>query len=468
MALVGALVFGLGFQASYYGDGPLQLQSYRLGRPTSHRLHFVLVELMTGIGLGPLAAARAASVLPAALALGVLTALLQTVHRRIGLALAGALVLAATPSAFFFGTTIEVHGLQLMGATVGFAAAWCAAHPRPGAGLGSLVGWVLLAAAALITTHPTNLAAGLGLTVFLWRGLRARGVSRSAARRVFVALGLAAVGLAGLAAWLYFDAQAGRTPANAMVPLLWEPSRTATSGLPQPLHNVLEAVVKPAGVLLVLGWAGLGVARARANAPGAFPLSASAHGALWLWTLGPAVALAGPDFHEGGAYFLVALPALTFGLVLGARALGPSVPALLLVAAANASLTAGRIADANAPAPLDQQKFLAGLAAVTDGRGLYLARTQAEADLVERHLGIPTENLRYFVVLPPAERAFFVAKIGAWGRALVERGEPLFLHADALAEAARRPSLAEALTELSRGATEVPVEAPGFRGVRIE
>jgi len=468
VAVVSVLLFAFGFQETFYGDGPLQLQAYRTGRPTAHRLHFLLTELMAGLGLEPLQAARAASCLPAALALGAMAGMLQATHKQIGLTLAGVVVLAATPSVYFFATTIEVHGLQLLGSVVGFAAAWRAAHPRPGAGLASLAWGSVISIAALITTHPTNVLAGLGLVVLVWRGLRARGISRQAAQRIFLGIGMAAVLVALVVSKTYLDPQSARTPMNVVLPLLWEPSRTAASGLPQPLHNVLEAVIKPSGVLLILGCAGFAVARARASAPGAYALSTSSHWALWLWTLGPAVALAGPDFHENGAYFMVALPALAFGLALGARALGPSVPALLLVAVANASLTAGRMAEAKAPAPQDQQAFLAGLAEVTAGRGLYLARTQAEADLVERHLGIPTENLRYFVVLPPEERAFFLAKIGAWGRALVERGEPVFLHEDALIEAERRPALAEALSELSRDAEQVPVAATGFRGVRIE
>lgn len=467
------LVFGLGFQRTFYGDAPLQLQSYRLGLPTGHRLHYFVTEGLAALGLGPLAAIRAASYVPAALALGLFAALLRGIQGSAAAAVVGALVLGLTPSAYFFATTIEVHGLQLLGVVVGFGAAWRVAHPRPGAGVTSFVGLGALAVLALGSTHPTNLAAGFGLLAFLWQGLRARGFSRRASAGAFGAFALVC---AGLASWIiprYLSAEAGRTPGVLFGTFAWHFDRTAPgSEVPLLLHNFKEAVLVPTGVLLVMGWVGLGVARRRAKAavPPPAVLGAADHLALWLWTLGPAVVLIGPDFYEHGAYFLVALPALVTGAVFGARTLAPPlpVPTLVAVAVANGALAAGLVASEAPPVPAAYAPLLEGLDAVSERRGLYLARSKPEADVVERELGIPTENLRYFLMMPEEQRALFAERIAAWGAALTARGEPLYLHAEVLELAQSMPRLAAALETILAGQVQVPVAAPGFVGVRVE
>lgn len=452
----GVVLFGLFFQHVFYGDAPLQLVSYRAHQPTGHRLHYWLTTGLGALGLSPLTAIQAASFVPAGLALGVLyTALVRAGARRSG-ALVGTLLLAMTPSALFFATTVEVHGLQLLGASVGLL---CAVHmARPSSpSLAALWAWSLLAIVALGATHPMNLQAGGGLAVLFLVGLRARGASTRAMLLVaaLAALGVAAVAV--LVSYGYLDRQ-GWSVGVLLDSFKWRWSAPAPgSELPAPLANGLHAVIEPAAWLLLVGALGLLSLGRKKRGLGL---------GLLAWVLVPALVLMGPDFTERGAYFIVALPALALGaghLASQSRVLG----AICLVALlGQAQLAIQGIRAWDQPAPEEAQAWLDGLSRVSAGRGILLSEDAQQQDWARRYLGMPTDNLRLFLALPEPELVAFAETFTAYAKKRASEGEPLFLPAAIIELAPEIPPLATAVDILRREIEFQPVEAPGFRGYK--
>lgn len=129
-------------QPRAFGDGPLLVFSYELGNRTHHLLYGPFLEQLAGLVGGVREAAYWASALPAAGAVGLLAGALRRRGRSPGWALWAAALALGSPAVLFFGTTVEVHGLQLLGGT--FA-------------------WLLLTASPSKTHHSALLVLGLGL-----------------------------------------------------------------------------------------------------------------------------------------------------------------------------------------------------------------------------------------------------------------------------------------------------------------
>jgi hypothetical protein len=463
LAAAGVVLFGLFFQAAFYGDAPLQLLAYRAGEPTGHRLHFLLTELLGSAGLSPLTAIRAATFIPAGLSLGVLfAALVRGGASRPG-ALVGTLFFALTPSALFFATTIEVHGLQLFGVALASFAAVAIALPTPRSGLLGLFGWSLLAIVALGATHPMNLQAGPGLAVLFWVGLRSRGANARITWAVAGAAGLAVVGVAAIVSYGYLDRQ-GWSVGVLLDAFKWRFDLTApNSDLPAPLANGLNTVVKPAAYLLATGALGL---LAMTLCPRAARHERGLGAGLWVWAVVPALILMGPDFTEHGAYFLVALPALAMGtahLATRSRVLAGLLAVALL---AQAQLAVRAIRAWDKPAPAEAEAWLEGLAAVSRGRGILLAEDAQQQDWARRYLGMTTDNLRLFLPLPQPELEAFARQYAAFAERNAERGEPLFVPARVVDLAPEIPPLGLAVQILREKLEFSPVAASGFRGYR--
>lgn len=83
---------------------------------------------------------------------------------RLGSIVAG-LLLGCAPGVLFFGGVIEVHSVQLLGASLAIYLAWRARLSRPG------MAWFLLATAGLIAmlAHLSNLLLLPGLLAFAWK-----------------------------------------------------------------------------------------------------------------------------------------------------------------------------------------------------------------------------------------------------------------------------------------------------------
>ncbi len=460
LAALFTVVFAFGFQAAFYGDAPLQLLSYRRGLPTGHRLHFYLTEGFAGLGLSPLGAIRAASFVPAGLAIGCLFAALIRAGLAWFPALLGTLLFAATPSVLFFSTSVEVHGLQLLGVSLAFFAALQIGHPSATSGMLGLLGWSALAAVALATTHPMNLAAGLGLGALFLVGLRARGASRTKTLAVGAAAGALLLFAALLASYGYLDRQ-GWSLAVLLESFRWRFETTLPgSDRPVLLHNFLEAVALPAALLLALGLLGLVLEALRPSVSRGLPL------ALLLWVLGPVLLLLGPDFHERGAYFLVALPPLALGVAcLAARGRGLALLAALAILA-QGGLAVSEVRAWDRPPPPEAEEWLAGLKLLSGGRGVLLAEDAQQQDWARRYLGMPTDNLRLFLVLPEAELLAFAHTFTDWARAMANDGEPLWLPSRVLDLAPEIPPLQRATEVLEESFRFQAVTARGFQGYK--
>jgi len=462
LGAAGVVLFGLFFQQVFYGDAPLQLVAYRAHEATGHRLHFWLTEVLGKLGLSPLMAIRAASFIPAGVALGVLFLALVRAGCGRGSAVLATLLFAFTPSALFFATTVEVHGLQMFGASLALFSAVHIARPKSG-GIAGLLGWSLLAIVALGATHPMNLQAGLGLGVLFLVGLRARGASPRVMGLVALGTCLLVVGVAAIVSYGYLDRQ-GWSVGVLLDAFKWRWDQTVPgSDLPAPLANGLNTVVRPAAYLLAAGLVGLVTLAVH---PRAGSDERGLGAGLLIWVLAPALILMGPDFTERGAYFIVALPALALGtaaLATRSRALA----ALIVVGIfAQARLAIHEIRAWDEPAPEEARAWLDGLAAVSGGRGILLAEDAQQQDWARRYLGMPTDNLRLFLPLPESELRAFAQNFATYSKRRASLGEPLFLPARVLELAPEIPPLGIAVDILSQEIEFSPVEAPGFRGYK--
>lgn len=464
VAGLAVLLFAVVFQERLFGDGPLQLLSYRRGEATGHALHFQLVQVLGALGLGVTTAARAASYLPAGLALGLFHLALTSLGYARTSARVGVLALALTPSAFFFATSIEVHGLQLFGACLGFLLAAIVVRTET-----SLAGRVLAfigAALALALTHPMNAPAGAGLLALAFVGLRSAGV---AWRRIL--LGGTALALVALTAgaWMtyHYIQRHNFEDGTLLATFRWHPSITSDqSGLPMPLHNLVEAVLRPVAWLWLPGLLGLA---ALWRCPQRRGLALG----LTLWFVPLVVLLAGPEFHERGAYFLVALPALALGAAelhrLGLQAASQRLGiGLLALVALSLSFQLGTtvlsIRDWDRPPPPEAAEWVAGLREVSAGRGIFLAADIHQQDWSRSWAGLQADNMRLFLALPLPELEAQAHQYALWAVAAAEDGEPLWLDSAIIDLAPGLPPLARAVEVLGEHFDFTPVTARGFQG----
>ncbi|MDF1800772.1 MAG: hypothetical protein P1V81_16475 [Planctomycetota bacterium] len=464
VAGLATLLFAVAFQDRLFGDGPLQLLSYRRGEATGHALHFQLVAALGAFGLDVASAARAASFLPAGLALGLFHLALTTLGYARSSARVGVLALALTPSAFFFATTIEVHGLQLFGACVGFLLA--ALVVRPASSLPVRVSAFITAALALALTHPMNAPAGAGLLALAVVGLRSAGV---ATRRILLAGAALALLALAAGAWMthHYTQRHNFEDGALLATFTWHPSLTSDqSGLPLPLHNLIEAVVRPVAWLWLPGLLGL-AALWRSPARRGLALG------LTLWCLPLAVLLAGPEFHERGAYFLAAVPALALGaaelhrvgLAAASSRLGLGLLALVGVSLSfQLAATFLRVRAWDHAPPPEAAEWVAGLREVSQGRGVFLAADIYQQDWSRSWAGLQADNMRLFLALPMPDLEAQARNYALWAEAAAADGEPLWLDSAIIDLAPDLPPLARAVEVLREHFDFTPVTARGFRG----
>lgn len=115
LAVLVGLVYALTFQTRFYNDGPPLTEMHVLHTRElhTHVLYLPVCDLVTSV-VGkedPLLALRCLSIVPAALACGFTFLLMRAFGAPLFGALVAALLLALSPSVWFFATTIEVHAL---------------------------------------------------------------------------------------------------------------------------------------------------------------------------------------------------------------------------------------------------------------------------------------------------------------------------------------------------------------------
>lgn len=167
----------------FFSDSGYLLKRVEAGAPPYYNIAFVpLGRLFAALFGGWLGTERALLVLTAAAVGGAVAAttfvtgrILGTVSEsesRVSLVaqLTTGLLLALAPATLFFGAVLEVHAVQLLGASLAIALAWSARTARPGRA------WSLLALAMLLAmvTHLSHLLLLPGLGLLAW-GSRARG-----------------------------------------------------------------------------------------------------------------------------------------------------------------------------------------------------------------------------------------------------------------------------------------------------
>lgn len=214
LALGIGLVHALTFQTRYYNDGPgLASMHAEGGRVYYHVLYLPVVALFErALGLDdPLVAPRLVSIVPAALGCGLSYLVARLCGAPVFGAAAAVLLLASSPSLWFFGTTVEVHALAFCTAAfvalVTLLAPWRRAVPA-----------LLCVAAAfplLYLAHQSTFVLGPGW-VLLVQYARVRHGGRYSARGL-----LLGVGPALLASLLSGFAVAGLVRFGALAPL-WE------------------------------------------------------------------------------------------------------------------------------------------------------------------------------------------------------------------------------------------------------
>jgi hypothetical protein len=115
LAVLVGLVYALTFQTRFYNDGPPLTEMHVLHTRElhTHVLYLPVCDLVASVvgTKDPLLALRLVSVVPAALGCGFTFLLMRACGAPVFGALVAALLLALSPSVWFFGTTIEVHAL---------------------------------------------------------------------------------------------------------------------------------------------------------------------------------------------------------------------------------------------------------------------------------------------------------------------------------------------------------------------
>lgn len=464
IALAASLAYALTFQATYYGDASLLLKTYRQGALTGHAGHGIATRLFTAVGFELETAMQIVSALPAGLSVGIMAMTLLRLGAGRGAALLATLFFALTPSVLFFGTTIEVHGLQLLGVSLAMYAGirafgecsalrMVAREPQqslPEADHRSALPWFALAVIALAATHPMNLPALAGLSLLALMGLSRRGVTSEQLAAFVAILAVLGIGLA-LAASAVYKSRQGLSMGGLLQTFAWPLGEHAPdgSGAPALFYNFRAALLLPAAGLLGIGSLGL-----------LFLRSLMLGMALALWVLFPFLLVLGIDAHEHGAYFLVALPALTIGAtaileqlaVWAERSFGKRGPLVtsLLVAYAFASMGHDNYRNQPKLESFEDRSWLEAFGSFADGRGVFLAQDIQHQLAVRSHLGLQSENLRFYIALPEAELMEYMRVYRTWAREAADHGDPLYISEAVFDLAPSLPVLQLALDYLAK------------------
>lgn len=426
-------VLVLARQPRAFGDGPLLVFSYGLGNRTHHLLYGPWLEFLDGCLGDVREAAYWASALPVAAAVGLLSGVLRARGARLLAALWAAGIALASPAVLFFGSTVEVHGLQLLGGTVG----WLLLTARPSEGTLRALGIGALGLLALGGTHPAHLPA---LTLFgagrAW--IERRGSARSSTPGVLLSLGLLAS--AGLL-WSYLNHNR----------LEAEDTRSLAFGA----HSFAAAWrwgLVDWGVLGALGWLGALVLLRRGGEGREQALFAIAWFAAML-SLPLAI-----DLDERGGYLISMAPALAASSVRAIDGFGAGRRRLLACAGfALLATQAWRSAEDwrafNAPPPEATLEVLRELEAHTAGGGVFLSASPGFERLVTEWTSVFAPGyLHRAAGAPPEVTAQLLPHALDWLAACTRRGQRVYLvnEGPLVPDAVRatRPGLAEALLRL--------------------
>jgi hypothetical protein len=180
-------------------------------------------------------------------------------------------------------------------------------------------------------------------------------------------------------------------------------------------------------------------------------------------------------FQEQGAYFLVALPALSIGVaavieqlaVWSERSLGRLGPAAMALMIAYAFLAMGHDNYRNQPnlADFDDTEWLQAFGEYTQGRGVFLAQDTPHQKYVSAHLGLQSEDLRFFIMLPPEELQVYMDLYRPWSRNAADNGDPLYIAEQVFDLAPTIPVLQTTLDFLAEEFTFTHIDLGGGFGV---
>lgn len=426
-------VLALARQPRAFGDGPLLVFSYGLGNRTHHLLYGPWLELLSGWAGDVREAAYWASALPVAAATGLLAGVLRARGAGIPGALWAAAAMLVSPAVLFFGTTIEVHGLQLLGGTLGWlllTASSSTSAPRA-----LTIG--ALGLLALGSTHPAHLPA---LVLF---GAGRAWIERRGNGRPFVPWALLSLGLLAFAGLLWSYLNHNRLEAED------------TSSLAFGAHSFAAAWnwgLVDWGVLGALGWLSTLVLARRGGPDRERALLALAwFGAM----LSLPLAI---DLDERGGYLVSMAPALAALSVRAAEGFPAARRRLLGVAGAVLLATQGlRSAEDwrsfNAPPSPATLEILRELESHTGGEGVFLSASPGFEKLVAEWSTVFAPGYLYRAAgAPPEVTAQLLPHALDWLTACTRRGQRVYLvnegSLDPEAYRATRPGLAEALERL--------------------
>lgn len=447
-----ALFFVAVFQRRLYGDAAMLISTYGRGEATYFPLHHRLVETARALGLGVQEALRFASWAPASLAPGFLYAGLRRLGSSRPNAVAGALLALGTGGVVFFGSTIEVHGVQIGGAAAAFflLSGLGTSSSRGAALLGGLGG------ALLVGTHPTSLALLPGVLVWVFGSERAKGRGGWGAAAGALALQLVAavlvvklyssvqqVGLAEIWGWLWWDPDLVKATRH-LAGLFWLPmgllGLLATFGMARDLF--LE------GGDRVRGFTALS------------------------WCVPMLVALALMRIDEHGAYFLALTPALAWsasGLLAAAgEKLAPVqawlVGSLLVTTQLWLGLQWQRAYDL--PLSEEEAAWIDGCLEVTEGKGMFVTVDQKKKRLAEGYTTLQTLNALPITQFPYAEMERFLVIFNDHWRERTLAGEPLYIGPDFVQLCAADETAGQCKALLDSVFDFEPVESGPFHALR--
>ncbi|MHC4375781.1 MAG: hypothetical protein ACYS26_04185 [Planctomycetota bacterium] len=430
---VALAVLVLARQPRAFGDGPLLVFSYGLGNRTHHLLYGPWLELLSGWVGDVREAAHWASALPVAAAVGLLAGVLRARGSAVPAALWAAAAVLLSPAVLFFGTTIEVHGLQLLGGTLG----WLMLTASSSKSAPRALGIGVLGLLALGGTHPAHLPA---LVLF---GAGRAWIERRGSCRPFVPWALSLLGLLAFAGLLWSYLDHNRLEA--------EDTRSLAFGA----HSFAAAWnwgLVDWGVLGTLGWLGALVLARRGGADRERALLALAWFGAML-SLPLAIHL-----DERGGYLISMAPALAALTVRAAEGFRAGRRRLLAAAGVVLLLTQGlRTAEDwrgfNAPPAPATLEILRELESHTGGEGVFLSASPGFEKLVAEWSTVFAPGYLYRAAgAPPEGTAQLLPHALDWLTACTRRGQRVYLvnegPLDPEVHRATRPGLAEALERL--------------------
>ena len=420
-------------QPRAFGDGPLLVFNYGLGNHTHHLLYGPWLELLHGWFGDVREAAYWASALPVAASTGLLAGVLHARGAAALAALWAAAAVLASPAVLFFGTTIEVHGLQLLGGTLG----WLLLTASSSASATRALGLGALGLLALGGTHPAHLPA---LVLF---GSGRAWIERRGSGRMWVPQTLLILGVLSFAGLLWSYLDHNRLEAED------------TNSLAFGAHSFAAAWnwgLVDWGVLGALGWLSALVLARRGGADRERALLALAWFAAML-SLPLAIHL-----DERGGYLISMAPAFA---VLSVRAAeGYAAPRQRLLAVAGAVLlitqslrTAEDWRSFNTAPPPATLETLRELESHTSGQGVFLSASPGFEKLVAEWSTLFAPGyLHRAAGAPPEITSQLLPHALDWLAACTRRGQRVYLVNEGPLEPelyrAAKPGLAEALGRL--------------------